>query len=179
MFSVQLQNILSQHPADVELWLPVYNGHVVTYGLIDRVHVVKYGAVYNDFYGTPGRMDKRVFDNHIDFDEQILLFDSDFGRFRNDKVDIGDDDINYPIKTLNGVGGNPNLVWEVNDFKKVDDVCYERSFYDDSLVSYNTDTEILTIDNNRDNLHFCGKLIGIEDIRNAVNVCKVPFRLRI
>lgn len=179
MNNLELQNILSQHPDDAEVWLPVYNGHVVTYGLIDHIHDVNYGAIYNDFYGTPGRMDKRVFDNHIDFDERILLLDSEFGQFHNEKVDIGDDDINYHIKTLNGAGGNPNLVWEVNEFKKVDDVCFVRSFYDNSSVSYNTETEILTIDNNKENLHFHGKLTGIEDIRNAVNVCKVPFRLRI
>jgi hypothetical protein len=47
---------------EAEVWCGAWNGHVDTYAVVDHVFKFKYGVVSNDFFGTPGRMDKRLFE---------------------------------------------------------------------------------------------------------------------
>ena len=37
----------------------------VTYAVVDHVFKFGYEEVSNDFFGTPGRMDKRLFDKNV------------------------------------------------------------------------------------------------------------------
>ena len=176
--------MLAQHPDDAEVWMPVYNGYVETYGLVDEVYEEDYLHWSNDFFGTPGRMDKRLFENHRGEnrdDERILCISSDFGRIPNKDVDCGSDDINYPIKTLNGEDGDPDLVWHINNFEETKAGVYVRTWVDEEhnagIVTYDTERDWLEVFNDKNRLEFKGKLTGIEDIRKALEVCKVPFTL--
>ena len=61
MTNGELQYELRQLPADCQVWLPVWNGHVETYGVVDDVDAHHYPSIQNDFFGTPGRTDSRCF----------------------------------------------------------------------------------------------------------------------
>ena len=190
MTNKEFQDKLRQFPDDAELWMGVWNGYVETYGVVDEVYDDTYLKWSNDFFGTPGRMDRRLFDNHKGHehdDDLILCISSHFGAIKNKDVDFGDDDINYPIKTLNGEDGDPDLVWHLNQFEEIEpknggmryfirkfDVDENGNF---SYVSYIPEQDTLRIRNLKLDLKFSGRLTGIEDVRNAMAACKVPFTL--
>ena len=188
MKNKELQQQLSQFSPDAEVWMPVFNGYVETYSLVDNMFQVDYLQISNDFFGTPGRMDRRLFENHKrdeHDDDKIICLRSMFGRILNKKVDCGSDDIDYPIKTLNGEGGDPHLVWHMNDFEESDNdgelyfvktfQCPDKEHY--GLVMYYPDRDELTIENEQYGISFKGKLTGVESIRSMLEACKVPFNL--
>ena len=188
MKNKELQQQLSQFSPDAEIWMPVFNGYVETYGLVDHMIEAEYAQISNDFFGTPGRMDKRLFENHRgpEHDEdKVICLSSMFGRFPNKKVDFGSDNINYPIKTINGEGGDPHLVWNINDFERHDtdgELYFIRMFrcpdkIHVGFVQYYPDRDELSINNEQYGITFTGKFTGIEDIRNILEACKVPFNL--
>ncbi len=187
MINKNLQNMLAMMPDDCEVWCSAHNGYVDTYAVVDRIIPMNYDAVSNDFFGTPGRMDKRLFEGRRkspDKKNDIIIFiDSDFGHIPNKEVDIGDDNINYPIKTINGEDGNPDYVWEANEFERCSEIGWVKYFTpgdkenDGSRVYYDTESECLFIINKQDDIEFKGKVTGIEDLRNICDACKVPFRI--
>lgn len=190
MKNKDFQERLKQFPDDVEVWTTVWNGHVETYGLVDEVYDFRYESISNDFFGTPGRMDKRLFENHRNHndEERILLVSSDFGSIPNKDVDFGDDDINYPVKTLNGEDGDPDLVWKLNNFEESmtpnRHLKFVRHFAtkcgpETGVVAYYPDDDKLYIENPEHYITFEGNLTGIEDIRRAMELCRVPFSLYI
>ena len=181
MKNKDLQEKLRQHPDDIQIWMPVFNGHVTTYGFVDSVYDCRYESIQNDFFGTPGRMDRRLFDQELNGDK-ILLLSSDFSEIPNKDVDFGNDDINHDIRTLNGPDGDKHLLWHLNNFEEETDYdngeyVFIRRFENNGYVKYNTHSSVLTVYN--PNIHFLltAKMTGIEDIRNACELGKVPFQL--
>lgn len=181
MINKELQDNLKKFPDDYQVWMPSYNGHVETYGVVDDVSEHRYESIQNDFFGTPGRMDKRLFDKQLD-GKNVLLISSDFGLIPNKEIDFGDDDINDDIRTINGSDGDKHLLWHLNDFEIETDYnngeyVFIRRFGNNAYVKYNTQSSVISIYN--PDIHFLltAKLIGIEDIRNACELGKVPFRL--
>ena len=183
----ELQKELKKHPDDLQVWLPVWNGHVETYGVADFVYNPRYLAIQNDFFGTPGRTDSRCFsefkgktDEKLE-NTDVLLIGSNFGSIPNKDIDCGDDDINTPIKELNGPDGDPDLVWHMNGFEETSPGVFTHTWVDEDhnagLVLYNTKREWLEVCNDKGRLEFHGHLTGIEDIRRVLEVCKVPFQL--
>lgn len=185
MNNKELINKLQQLPATDEVWLPVYNGHIVTYGIVDNVCQHRYQSVSNDFFGTPGRMDRRLFDNHrhTSDEETIIMLSSDFSEYPNSAIDIGNDDIDYDIDMINGEDGDPALVWKVNDFIWDDNshAWHREALGDCSAilwsVQYIPDTHMLTVDNYQNDMHFNGRVFGIETLRNIISLTKIDLQI--
>ena len=116
MINKELQDNLKKYPDDIQVWLPVWNSHVETYGVVDYVDKFHYLSIQNDFFGTPGRTDSRCFSNFKGLSQQeldntdVLLISSRFGSIPQKDIDCGDDDINYDIRTLNGPDGYQHLI---------------------------------------------------------------------
>lgn len=49
-----------------ELIMPMHNGEIGTYAVVDKIYNVEYDVISSDFFGTPGPMDKRLFSPDID-----------------------------------------------------------------------------------------------------------------
>ena len=113
MTNKELQEQLSTLSSDAVVITGVWNKYTETYGLIDYANQYKYEEVENDFFGTPGRMDKRLFDPDI---RNFICLGSLFGRVKNDKIDFGDDDINHPIKLINGKDGDHD--WDTGQWQE-------------------------------------------------------------
>jgi len=160
---------------EAPVWCGAWNGYVSTYAVVDHVFKFKYGAVSNDFFGTPGRMDKRLFEPGIKDEDEVFYIGSKFGKVPNPEVDFGSDDIDYPIRTINGEKGDPNLVWKLSGF--IDE--YEGKIWskrgDGWEVVYNTISEVLDANNFRDSRRFIGKVEGIETLRNIIKVLKIDL----
>jgi len=165
-----------------------YNGHVNTYACADHVWNESYDAVSNDFFGTPGRMDKRLFDKNI---KDFTFIGSMFGEYPDERVDFGDDDVNTCIELINGEEGNPNLIWEENGFtynEKSDTWTY-KSTNDDILhntnnnaltsftIKYTCSKKILKIIckdyNEIVKYKYEGFCYGIEDLYKALEACRI------
>lgn len=172
MKTKELIEFLEKYP-ESEVWGTSWNGYVETYSVIDRVISAKYGEFRNDFFGTPGRMDKRVLQNHNEEDD-IVLIGSRFGRIPSKEIDFGTDNIDYIIKTINGENGDPDLIWKLNKFQKEgSNIWTKKNQQEKWEISYNTDTEILKVMNYKDDQYYKGKVIGIETLRNIIEVCKI------
>jgi hypothetical protein len=168
---------------DIQIWLPVFNGHVVTYGVLDSVYPVRYASISNDFFGTPGRMDKRLFDKTHTGEETIALLSSDFSEIPNKNIDFGSDDIDYDIKTINGDEGDEDFIWKLNDFTfdETRNTYHKEAIGDCSAilwsVSYNKTNSILSVDNYQNDMHFSGRVIGIETLRNIISTLKLNLTI--
>ena len=165
-----------------------YNGHVNTYACVDHVWNESYDAVSNDFFGTPGRMDKRLFDNNI---KDFAFIGSMFGEYPDERVDFGDDDTNTCIELINGEDGNPNLIWEENGFtydggsdtwlyeSTSDDIIHNTN--NNALISftieYKCSKKILMIIckdyNEIIKYKYEGFCYGIEDLYKALEACRI------
>lgn len=165
-----------------------YNGHVNTYACVDHVWNDQYDVVSNDFFGTPGRMDKRLFDKNI---TDFTFIGSMFGEYPDERVDFGDDDTNTCIELINGEDGNPNLIWEENGFvydKNLNAWTY-KSTNDDILhntnnnaltsftIEYKCSKKILKIIckdyNEIIKYKYEGFCYGIEDLYKALEACRI------
>ena len=165
-----------------------YNGHVNTYACVDHVWNESYDAVSNDFFGTPGRMDKRLFDNNI---KDFAFIGSMFGEYPDERVDFGDDDTNTCIELINGEDGNPNLIWEENGFTYDggSDTWLYESTNDDIIhntnnnaltsftIEYKCSKKILKIIckdyNEIIKYKYEGFCYGIEDLYKALEACRI------
>lgn len=165
-----------------------YNGHVNTYACVDHVWNESYDAVSNDFFGTPGRMDKRLFDNDI---KDFAFIGSMFGEYPDERVDFGDDDTNTCIELINGEDGNPNLIWEENGFiyDEGSDTWLYESTNDDIIhntnnnaltsftIEYTCSKKILKIlckdYNEIIKYKYEGFCYGIEDLYKALEACHI------
>ena len=160
---------------EAEVWCGAWNGYVDTYAVVDHVYKFRYDQVSNDFFGTPGRMDKRLFEPGTKDEDEVFYIGSKFGKVPNPEVDFGSDDIDYPIRTINGEEGDPNLVWKLSGF--IDE--YEGKIWskrgDGWEVVYNTISEVLDANNFRDSRRFIGKVEGIETLRNIIKVLKIDL----
>lgn len=160
-----------------------YNGHVCTYGILDEVYNFNYQSLSNDFFGTPGRMDKRLFEigRNMSDDYAVCYLGSSFGQIPNKDVDCGSDDINYSIKTVNGKDGDPELVFKLSGFEKdaIDEDMYIKFFGEkepySNFVSYNMKTDELRVEHTDKNMFFHGTVTGLEDLRNILRALRVPF----
>jgi len=166
---------LQKYPVS-EVWCGAWNGYVNTYAVVDHVFQFKYGAVSNDFFGTPGRMDGRVLGKRDD-EEEIIYLGTKFGRIPNKKIDFGDDFIDYPIKTLNGEQGDPELVFKLNHFTHVQPGRWRLEKQGEWRIEYIMDTDTLMIDNTRDSIRYEGKVIGIDTLRNTLEICKIDTQI--
>lgn len=165
-----------------------YNGHVNTYACVDHVWSDQYDVVSNDFFGTPGRMDKRLFDKNI---TDFTFIGSMFGEYPDERVDFGDDDTNTCIELINGEDGNPNLIWEENGFvydKNLNAWTY-KSTNDDIIhnknnnaltsftIEYKCSKKILKIIckdyNEIIKYKYEGFCYGIEDLYKALEACHI------
>jgi hypothetical protein len=162
---------------EAEVWCGAWNGYANTYAVVDHIFKFKYVSVSNDFFGTPGRMDKRLFDpSHKDEDE-VFYVGSEFGRVPNPEVDFGDDNIDYPIRTINGEDGDPNLVWRLSGFESNDGEKTWKKEGDGWEVKYDTESLTLDANNFRESRRFVGKVEGIETLRNIIGVLKIDLQI--
>jgi hypothetical protein len=176
MKAKELIKELAKNP-EAEVWCGAWNGYVDTYAVVDHVFKFKYGAVSNDFFGTPGRMDKRLFEPGTKDEDEVFYVGSEFGRVPNKKVDFGSDDIDYPIKTINGEEGDPNLVWKLSGFI---DECGGKVWSkkgDGWEIVYNTISEVLDANNFRESRRFIGKVEGIETLKNIIEILKIDLTI--
>lgn len=160
---------------EAEIWCGAWNGHVSTYAVVDHVLKLRYGDVSNDFFGTPGRMDKRLFDRSKKDDSEIFYIGSKFGIMPDPEVDFGDDNIDYPIKTINGENGDPDLVWKSSGFMAKGKLWKKEG--DGWMVEYNTESQTLDANNFRDSKRFIGKVTGIETLRNIIEVLGINLQI--
>lgn len=152
-----------------------WNGYVETYAGVDYVHRFKMEELQNDFYGTPGRMDKRVLTGKS---EEVFYIGSLFGRVPNPDIDFGENNIDYEISKINGESGDPNLVWKLNGFESGDGVRWIKEG-DGWKIEYDTSSQTLDAHNYRESMRFVGKVIGIETLRNIISTCKIDLTVRI
>ena len=177
MKNQELINKLQQLPSDDEVWLLVYNRHVVTYGVIDDVCQHRYQSISNDFFGTPGHMDKRL--RHASDEETVIMLSSEFSEYPNSAVDIGDDDIDK----INDAEGDFDLVWKMNDFIYDADVnIWHREAIGDCsailwCVQYNPEQHVLKADNYQNDMHFSGRVFGIETLRNIIKLLNIDLQI--
>lgn len=69
---------LQQFDPEADVWMTVRNNAgAYTYARIDYVNSYKFGDIFNDFYGTPGHTDMRVFNNAQD-EDNVVVIDSAF-----------------------------------------------------------------------------------------------------
>jgi hypothetical protein len=162
---------------EADVWCGAWNGHVDTYAVVDHVYRFKYGQVSNDFFGTPGRMDKRLFDKTKGEEDSVFYIGSKFGRVPNGDIDLGDDNIDYPIKTINGEDGDPDLVWKLSGFTGDGEGNVWGKEGDGWKVCYNTTTQLLDANNYRESRRFVGKVEGIETLRNIIGILKIDLTI--
>jgi hypothetical protein len=158
---------------EVPVWCGAWNGYVSTYAVVDHIFKFRYEEVSNDFFGTPGRMDKRLFDKNV---KEVFYVGSDFGKIPNPEIDFGDDNIDYPIRTINGEEGDPDLVWKLSGFGSEDGKLWKKEGEGWEVI-YDTTTQTLDANNFRDSLRFVGKVIGIETLRNVIELCKIKLNI--
>ena len=154
---------------DAEVWCGAWNGYADTYATVDHVYKFGYDQVSNDFFGTPGRMDKRILKGS---NSDIFFIGSLFGRVPNPEIDSGDDDIDYPIQTMND---DPDLIWKMGGFRGEGKIWKKEG--DGWEISYNTDNLTLDANNFRESCRFVGKVVGIETLRNIIRILKIDLRL--
>jgi len=171
----ELATELMKNP-EAPVWCGAWNGYVDTYAVVDHVFKFKYGAVSNDFFGTPGRMDKRLFEPGTKDEDEVFYIGSEFGKVPNPEIDFGSDNIDYPIAEVNGKEGDPNLVWKLSGFGSVDEKVWKKEGEGWEIIY---DTESLTLDANnfRESRRFTGKVEGIETLRNIIEVLKIDLQI--
>lgn len=168
MKNKELQEILQQNNPEAEIVMPIWNNHVETYAIVDRIFQAGYEEVENDFYGTPGRMDKRLFSREI---PEFLLMTSKFGRVENPEVDFGKEDTNYNIRGINGPGGDPLLLWKMSGFTYIPSSDVWEWIGKTGRVEYNDSTQILRVTSEIGELS--AKVIGVEDVISALKAMKI------
>ena len=168
MKNKELQEILLKHNPEAEIVMPAWNNHVETYTVVDGVFQAGYEEVENDFYGTPGRMDRRLFSQEI---PEFLLMTSKFGRVENPEVDFGKEDTNYNIRGLNGPGGDPYLLWKMSGFTFIPSSGVWEWIGKTGRVEYNDSTQILKVTSEVGELS--AKVIGVEDVISALRAMKI------
>lgn len=176
MKAKELIKELAKDP-EAEVWCGAWNGHVDTYAVVDHVFKFGYGAVSNDFFGTPGRMDKRLFEPGTKDEDEVFYIGSEFGKVPNPEVDFGSDDIDYPIRTINGEYGDPNLMWKLSGFIDEGEGKVWSKEGDGWEVVYNTESLTLDANNFRESRRFIGKVEGIETLRNIIEVLKIDLQI--
>ena len=159
---------------EAPVWCGAWNGYVSTYAVVDHAFKFRYEEVSNDFFGTPGRMDKRLFDKNV---KEVFYVGSDFGRVPNPDVDFGDDNIDYPINEINGKEGDPNLVWKLIGFIDEGEGKVWSKRGDGWEVVYNTTTQTLDANNFRKSRRFIGRVEGIETLRDIIEVLKIDLQI--
>ena len=174
MSAREVASELMKNP-EAEVWCGVWNGHVNTYAVVDHMLKLEYDQISNDFYGTPGRMDKRLFEPGRKSSE-IFYIGSTFGRTPNPEVDFGDDNIDYPIKTINGEDGDPDLVWKLSGFGSPDGKVWKKEGEGWEVV-YNTKSQTLDANNFRESKRFIGKVVGVETLRNIIEVLGIDLKI--
>ena len=172
----ELAKELMKNP-EAEVWCGVWNSYVDTYAVVDHVFKFKYGAVSNDFFGTPGRMDKRLFDKNKKDEDEVFYVGSEFGRVPNPDVDFGDDNIDYSINEINGKEGDPNLVWKLSGFESEDGEKTWKKEGDGWEVKYDTESLTLDANNFRESRRFIGRVEGIETLRNIIEVLNIDLQI--
>ena len=99
-------------------------------------------------------------------------------RFPDPEINFGDSDIDYEIKIINGEQGDPDLVWKLNEFQNQGNgIWLKENLTEGWTVKYDTGTEILELQNTRDQMYFKGKVSGIETLRNLVENCKINLSI--
>lgn len=170
-----LKEILN-HTADEALVLGgVWNGYTNTYTVIDHVCECKFEEIENDFFGTPGKMDKRLFRGE-NMGKDVILLGSKFDhRISNPDIDF-DDNPNVPIHLLNGENGNHDMFWEHNNFIKVHEHWHLEK--DEWEIDYYPN-DYKCIARNGEKYYFEGECIGIYDFYHIVDLCKIEHTWRI
>lgn len=172
----ELAEELMKNP-EAPVWCGAWNGHVDTYAVVDHIYKFKYDQVSNDFFGTPGRMDKRLFELGTKDEDEVFYIGSKFGKVPNPEVDFGSDNIDYLIQTINGEDGDPNLVWRLSGFESDDGEKTWKKEGDGWEIKYNTESLTLDANNFRESCRFVGKVEGIETLRNIIEVLKIDLTI--
>lgn len=160
------------------IFLGTWNGYSDTYTVADHVFKDKYESIENDFFGTRGKMDKRLF--NADFEgKDVVYIGSIFHRnIDNDKIDFKDNP-NEPIELINGEDGDHDLFWKSNNFEKIDDEYWKLSNDEEHwFVLYYPSSKSLIVDC-QEKYHFEGECIGLEDFFDIMKACRIKRTWRI
>lgn len=138
-----------------------YNGLVDTYALCDHLHQFDYEQISNDFFGTPGVIDQRIF---IKEKGPLILLDSSFP----------------PNHSLE----NPKLLelndsyWKQNNFKYIKDTfTWKKNVTKNKYITYNTRCDELLVMNWDENKSFKIKHPQMYEYQNALVLCNLYEQL--
>ena len=148
-----------------------WNGEVDTYAVADHIVSAESEDIVNDFFGTLGKMDKRLFDKDLEGKDVLYLGTRFSHKIHNEDIDLGESTPNTPIELLNGEGGNPYMFWERNNFNKFNET-FELRVTGQYIVSYHIPSKTLDV-RGTNNQHFSGHIEGIQDFFKAVEACGI------
>lgn len=180
----ELIPFLNDHKESV-IFLPTWNGYSNTYCVADHAIACDYEEIENDFYGTEGKMDKRLFSNDL-LDKKVVFIGSRFDwRIKNEDIDFLTDDPNQPIELINGEDGDHDLFWKSNGFErvtKISGLVYWSLTLDDAWVAYYPNTKTLRVEKGKETdkeYVFSGKCVGLYDFFDIMKACKIEKQWRI
>lgn len=178
--SVKIENVgdlkkqLEDKDNSSPVFLGAWNGYSDTYTVADHVFTAKYEEIENDFFGTRGKMDKRLFNPNFT-EKDVIYIGSRFHRHvPNEEIDFPSDP-NEPIELINGKDGDHDLFWKVNGFKFESN----RWMYDgqDFIIKYYPHNKMLYVAHGK--YKWDGECIGIEDYFDIMKACKIENTWRI
>lgn len=192
IYGKELKEIISTVDDDAMVVIPFWNGYADTYAIVDNVYTDWcYNDIYNDFYGTDGKMDKRLFLKASNgdgvFSKPVVYIGTLFSRcVSNENTDTSYEDPNTPLIYLNGEEGDHELFFKLNNFVKVkkgiwkyisteEDANDEYNPTEGSFqIEYDITKEKVIITHN--DTHFEGKCRGILDFGKVLEVCGIHKR---
>ena len=172
-----LKEALNNVDDNLPIFMGVWNGCTDTYALADYIIDIPYANLENDFYGTRGKMDKRLFNKEY-LNQNVIYIGTYFHRnIKNKEIDCGSNP-NIPIELINGEDGDHDLFWKANKFVYNNvNKCWEFILEDGCIIQYYVETKTLVADNFK--YHWEGECIGIEDFFNVMKACKIEKYWRI
>lgn len=175
----EFREITSSLPGDTVIFLGTWNGYSETYAVADHIFTCDYEEIRDDFFGTRGKMDKRLFSRDlIKSDDSKILY---IGTMFNKNIDNPDidfpDNPNEPIKLINGPTGDPDLFWKSNGFKYHDQPGYWLLGEQDWTIIFWPGTDTLEV--KKPQCTWTGICIGLEDFFDITKACKIDHIWRI
>lgn len=172
----ELISELQKFEQESEVITGCWNKYTNTYGVVDHCWKANYEEIAGDFYGIPGKIDSRLLSKSI---SDFVFVGSEFPY----KHGEGDDDINYPIEEINGPNGDPDIIWKLNGFTFT--LYYQRwekpILGEDGRpcgqITYAPAIKRLHVHNYKMARDITLYKPGIEDLRNAVELCKLDIHI--
>lgn len=167
MIVSELINKLKEYKQDLQVIITKHNKYTETYAVVDSVS--KFNP-WIDLFGTPGKIDSNLPDNDC-----IHL-----GTYFPYEHSMGSDFVNTPIELVNGEKGDPYLIWKLNSFTNRDNCWFRIENKEDKIlweILYYADQKQLIICNYINDIKFTMISPGIEDLRDAIKLCKINLTI--